>query len=427
MASNPDPVHVVIGHSKHPLSDRTLFSFPCVLMMLEGDPFQALLDGKVDALVIPAADLPYRLPARLEAAALITQTIIQDVDASHPLHDKSVIVVQHDRADLKVLFSLMDIRHTYGKVYLTGGGAGVRDYLTIRADALLRNADVIFYDDLIDTGLLDFYTAEKIFVGKRKGRHHADQDAINQQLYHAALKKQVVVRLKGGDPLIFGRGGEEMAYLMDRQIDVEIVAGVSAVQSAAASAGIPLTLRAVSGGVTLLSAHNALAGAADRTLVYYMCASRLKELQTTLIDEGIDPKMPVALVYKAGFIDESVTLISIDSMHLPEQVSPLLAIIGQTASLYRKRPKILFTGPAPCRCLLPGKIISMNSLKNSRKNFKDIDLFMFSGIAFTCPEEVEIISDIFGVVSSHLVLYAYGKYTAEKLWELGYNRTVLVL
>ena len=176
MVSNPDPVHVVIGHSKHPLPDRALFSFPCVLMLLEGNPFQAILDGKVDALVIPAADLPDRLPASLDVAALLTDTILPDVDATHPLHDKIAIVVQKDRADLKVLFAPLDIRQTYGKVYLTGAGAGGRDYLTIRADALLRNADVIFYDDLIDTGLLDFYTAEKIFVGKRKGRHHADQD-----------------------------------------------------------------------------------------------------------------------------------------------------------------------------------------------------------------------------------------------------------
>ena len=423
MASNPDPVHIVIGYSKHHLHDRALFSFPCVLMLLEGDPFQALLDGKVDALVIPAADLPDRLPASLDVAALITQTIIQDVDASHPLHDKSVIVVQNDRAELKVLFALLDIRQTYGKVYLTGAGAGGREYLTLRADALLRNADVIFYDDLIDTGLLDFYTAEKIFVGKRKGRHHADQDAINQQLYHAALKKQVVVRLKGGDPLIFGRGGEEMTYLQDRQIDVEIVAGVSAVQSAAASAGIPLTLRAVSGGVTLLSAHNALAGSTDPTLVYYMCASRLKELQSTLTAEGIDPQMPVALVYKAGFVDESVTLTSIDSMHLQEQASPLLAIIGRTASLYRRRPKILYTGTEPCRCLLPGKIVSLISLKNQANSYNDIDLSLFSGIAFTTPEQVDSFLEIFGQISSRLVLYAYGKATAEKLREKGYNAT----
>ena len=427
MASNPDPVHIVIGYRKHPLPDRVLFPFPFRLMSLEGDPLQPLLDGKVDALVIPAADLPDRLPASLDVAALITHTIIQDVDASHPLHDKSVIVVQTDRADLKVLFAPMDIRQTCGKVYLTGAGAGGREYLTLRADALLRNADVIFYDDLIDTDLLDFYTAEKIFVGKRKGRHHADQDTINQQLYLAALKKQVVVRLKGGDPLIFGRGGEEMAYLLDRQIDVEVVAGVSAVQSAAASAGIPLTLRAVSGGVTLLSAHNALAGAADRTLVYYMCASRLKELQSTLIAEGINSQMPVALVYKAGFVDETVTLTSIGSMHLQEHLSPLLAIIGRTASLYRRRPKILYTGTEPSRCLLPGKILPLISLKNQANSYNDIDLSLFSGIAFTTPEQVDSFLEIFAQISPRLVLYAYGKATVDKLRDHGYSATVLEL
>ena len=317
----------------------------------------------------------------------------------------------------------MDTRKTYGKVYLTGAGAGCRDYLTLRADALLQNADVIFYDDLIDTGLLDFYTAEKIFVGKRKGRHHADQEAINRQLYLAALKKQVVVRLKGGDPLIFGRGGEELAYLLDRQIDVEVVAGVSAVQSAAASAGIPLTLRAVSGGVTLLSAHNALAGSTDPTLVYYMCASRLKELQSTLIEKGIDPQTPVALIYKAGFTDEAVTLTSLTTMHLQEHVSPLLAIIGRTASLYRSRPKILYLGTEPCRCLLPGKIVPIISLKNQANSYNEIDLSLFSGIAFTTPEQVDSFLEIFGHLSSHLVLYAYGKPTADKLREKGYNAT----
>lgn len=216
-----------------------------------------------------------------------------------------------------------------------------------------------------------------------------------------------------------------MAYLLDRQIDVEIVAGVSAVQSAAASAGIPLTLRAVSGGVKLLSAHNALAGASDSTLVYYMCASRLKELQSTLIEEGINPKMPVALVYKAGFVDESVSLTSVDSMHLQEHVSPLLAIIGHTASLYRRRPKILYIGREPCRCLLPGKIVSLTSLKNSANRYNDINLSLFSGIAFTTPEQADSFYEIFGLVSSHLMMYAYGKETAAKLRKQGYKATLL--
>jgi siroheme synthase len=137
--------------------------------------------------------------------------------------------------------------------------------------------------------MLNGYDAEKVYVGKRKGHHHADQAAINSMLFLAATKKQIVVRLKGGDPFIFGRGGEEMSYLRDRHVDVEVVPGVSALQSAAASAGIPLTLRAVSGGVTLLSAHNALAGAGERTLVYYMCASRLTEPAVRLLTRVLLP------------------------------------------------------------------------------------------------------------------------------------------
>jgi uroporphyrin-III C-methyltransferase len=428
MTSYPDPVKIIIGHLYHGFPEKGyVFTFPHRLLSIDGDPLQALLDGKGDVAVIDCLNLPYNVPEGLDIAALVCHNVVQDSHVDNQLDSMSVLVVKKERADLKVLLSSLDIRHTYGKVYLTGAGAGGRDNLTLRADALLRNADVIFYDDLIDAGQLDFYGGEKIFVGKRKGRHHADQEAINRLLFRAAMKKQLVVRLKGGDPLIFGRGGEEMAYLMDRHIDVEVVAGVSAVQSAAASAGIPLTMRAVSGGLTLLSAHNALAGGSECTLVYYMCATRLNELRKTLIQEEKDPQMPVALVFKAGFIDETVSLTCIDSMHLVERASPLLAIIGRTASLYRTRLKILFTGPAPCRCLLPGKIISLNSVKNSVNSYKDIDLLKFSGIAFTHPEEVEIISDIFGIVSSHLVLYAYGKDTAEKLWELGYNSTVLVL
>ncbi|MEI8185303.1 MAG: uroporphyrinogen-III C-methyltransferase [Chlorobiaceae bacterium] len=425
MASNSDPLQIVIGHLMHPFPDSdSLFSFPCRWLSVHGDPLQALLEGKGDAVIIAGPDLPDRFPAGLDIVALVSQNLIQEIDSSHPLRNMSAIVAKKERADLKVLFSPIDIRQSYGKVYLTGAGAGGRDYLTLRADALLRNADVIFYDDLIDTGMLDCYEAEKIFVGKRKGRHHADQEAINSQLFLAAKKKQVVVRLKGGDPLIFGRGGEELAYLLDRHIDVEIVAGVSAVQNAAASAGIPLTLRAVSGGVTLLSAHNALAGSTDPTLAYYMCASRLKELQCTLIDNGTTPQMPVALVYKAGFADESITLTSVGSLHLPQLTSPLLAIIGPTASLYRMRSKILYTGTEPYRCLLPGKILSLISLKTQANSNNDIDLSPFSGIAFTTPEQVDSFLETFPQISSHLVLYAYGKTTAEKLRKNSYSATV---
>ena len=380
-----------------------------------------------DVAIYPASQLPNLLSDGLDIVAITPKSNLQH-GASDPQQAEMVaIVAKKERADLKVLYAPVDIRQRYGKVFLTGAGAGGRDSLTLRADALLRHAGVIMYDDLIDTGMLNGYNAEKVYVGKRKGHHHADQEAINRMLFMAAIKKQIVVRLKGGDPFIFGRGGEEMTYLRDRHVDVEIVPGVSAVQSAAASAGIPLTLRAVSGGVTLLSAHNALAGAGDLTLVYYMCASRLTELRRTLVEQGIAPSVPVALIYKAGFYDEAVTLTTVDSMHLQEHASPLLAIIGRTASLYRERPKILYTGDEPCRCLIPGKIVPLSAVKNTGKCVRDSDLSLFSAIAFTNPGDVESLLDLFGPLPSHLVLYAYGNVIAEQLRRQGYSSTVMEL
>ncbi len=380
-----------------------------------------------DVAIYPASQLPDLLSDGLAIVAITSKSALHDGASDDQPPEMIAIVAKKERADLKVLFAPIDIRQRYGKVYLTGAGTGGRDSLTLRADDLLRNAGVIIYDDLIDTEMLNGYDAEKVYVGKRKGHHHADQEAINRMLFMAAKKKQIVVRLKGGDPFIFGRGGEEMAYLRDRHVDVEVVPGVSAVQSAAASAGIPLTLRAVSGGVTLLSAHNALAGAGDRTLVYYMCASRLTELRRTLVDEGIALSVPVALIYKAGFFDEAVSLTTVDLMNLQEHASPLLAIIGRTASFYRERPKILYTGDEPCRCLIPGKIVHLRVLNNAGKRLRDGDISLFSAIAFTNPGKVASLLDLFGPLPSHLVLYAYGSVVAEQLRRQGYSATVMEL
>jgi uroporphyrin-III C-methyltransferase len=428
MALYPETLRIVVEYIDHHLPEQGCFFInPFCWIPIEVDPFQALLEGRGDAALFPAAAVSAVLPEELEIAAVVRKNAAECTSPDHPLQSMSAIVVRRERADLKVLFAPMDIRQSYGKVYLTGAGAGSREYLTLKADRLLVNAGVIFYDDLIDTELLEAYGAEKIYVGKRKGHHHAEQDSINRQLYRAATKKQIVVRLKGGDPLIFGRGGEEMAYLNDRHIDVEVVPGVSALQSAAASAGIPLTQRGVSGGVTLQSAHNVLAGGTPRTLVYFMCASRLSELQRMLLQDGIDPELPVALVYKAGFFDELVTITTVSAMNNVELVSPLLAIIGWTAALYRKRNKILHTGVEPYQCLLPGKIVPLAAVNSAFQGLCDVDLDLFSGIAFTDPEKIDDFLAAFGKLPAHLVLYADGQECAELLRAKGYGRVVMAL
>ncbi|WP_076790664.1 uroporphyrinogen-III C-methyltransferase [Chlorobium sp. KB01] len=426
MTPYPETLRPLLEHLDHSPAEPACFALdPFRLLPVDDDPLQALLDGCGDLLFMAAPELPDPLPEEFAVAALLSLRTVPDRDDAHPLHDMNVIVVRYERADLRVLFAPLDIRRGYGKVYLTGAGAGSRDYLTLKADTLLQRAGVIFYDDLIDTGLLDAYSAEKVYVGKRKGRHHADQDAINRQLYLAAAKQQIVVRLKGGDPLVFGRGGEELAYLCERQIDVEVVPGVSSMLSAAASAAIPLTQRGVSGGVTLQSAHNVLAGGTPRTLVYFMCASRLKELQSIVLHEGIEREMPVALIRKAGFYDESVTMTTVGVMHTVELDSPLLAIIGRTAALGRQRSKILHTGDDPYRCMLSGKIVPLGDITTGGNLLGAVDLSLFSGIVFTGAGKVEALLAAFGPLPSHLVLYAEGAESAEELRNWGYASRVM--
>jgi len=210
----------------------------------------ALIDQKkIDALVVATCALK-----RLGLAARITEVLPFE---THPLQGALAVVARDNRADLKMLFSAVDIRTTYGKVYLIGAGPGQREFLTIKADEVLQHADVIIYDDLIDTGLLDRYDGRKVYAGKRKGKHSLPQEEINKLLYQEALKRQLVARLKGGDPFIFGRGGEELCYLRERLIDVEVIPGITSALAAAASAQIPLTLRGVSRKVSFQSGHHA--------------------------------------------------------------------------------------------------------------------------------------------------------------------------
>ena len=136
--------------------------------------------------------------------------------ATHPLQGKLAVVCRADRADLRGLFSRLDVRRTYGKVWLVGAGPGSADLLTLRAQRVMARADVVYCDDLVDESLLSLCGGESIYVGKRKGRASHRQDAINEKLYYSALEGKTVVRLKGGDPSIFGRAGEELEFLRRR-------------------------------------------------------------------------------------------------------------------------------------------------------------------------------------------------------------------
>lgn len=197
-----------------------------------------------------------------------------------------------------------------GTVYLVGAGPGAPDLLTLRAARLLARADIVFHDALVPQEILFLaLKAKKIEVGKRSGRHSTAQLFINKRLVDAARKHQVVVRLKGGDPMLFGRAFEELAWLKQHRIRCEIVPGVTAALAATADLGVSLTARGLSRSVAFLTTRAAagerpndwvkVALAAD-TVVIYMGAGEAEAIAQALIGAGKPPATPVAIVEHAS-------------------------------------------------------------------------------------------------------------------------------
>jgi uroporphyrin-III C-methyltransferase/precorrin-2 dehydrogenase/sirohydrochlorin ferrochelatase len=239
-----------------------------------------------------------------------------------------------------------------GRVLLVGAGPGDPELLTMKAVRVLKAADVIFYDRLVGEGVLDHARreAELISVGKAKGAHSVPQDEINAALVERAKAGQTVVRLKGGDPFIFGRGGEELDALRTAGIVIEIIPGVTAGVAAAASLQIPLTHRDVSHTVTFVSGHEAggkapsfahldlaALAAGNNTLLVYMGVSTASVIAANLLEAGFRPELPVIGVENASRDDERrvATTIAVLAAR-PESLelkSPAVLIFGEVAGL----------------------------------------------------------------------------------------------
>jgi uroporphyrin-III C-methyltransferase/precorrin-2 dehydrogenase/sirohydrochlorin ferrochelatase len=241
---------------------------------------------------------------------------------------------------------------TGGRVLLVGAGPGDPELLTMKAVRALKAADVIFYDRLVGEGVLDHARreAELIPVGKAKGAHSVPQEEINALLIERALAGEIVVRLKGGDPFIFGRGGEELDALREAGIQIEIVPGVTAGIAAAASLQIPLTHREVSHTVTFVSGHEAggaepsfehldLAALAsgNNTLLVYMGVTTAGVIAKRLLEAGFRPGLPVIAVENASREDERRVRATIAEIaEAPERLglkSPAVLIFGEIAGL----------------------------------------------------------------------------------------------
>ncbi len=235
-----------------------------------------------------------------------------------------------------------------GRVILVGAGPGRADLLTIRAQQALGQADVILHDRLVPADILEVARrdAEFIDVGKRSGNHHETQAGIHDLMVEHARRGRVVVRLKGGDPFVFGRGGEELEHLRAHDIEYEVVPGVTAATACAAFAGIPLTHRDHSQALTLITGHTQLDGkdpawaelaGEGRTLAIYMGVKQAPVLRDKLLKAGLAPDLPVALVADGARDTQQVFHGSI--RHLPALAArapsgaPGLFIIGRVARL----------------------------------------------------------------------------------------------
>ncbi|HPI75338.1 MAG TPA: uroporphyrinogen-III C-methyltransferase, partial [bacterium] len=237
-----------------------------------------------------------------------------------------------------------------GKVTLVGAGPGDPGLITVRGLEAIKDADVIIYDYLANPALLKHAKekAEKIYVGKKGGAHTLRQDGINQLLYDKAASASHVVRLKGGDPYIFGRGSEEMSFLVQRGVEVEVVPGIPAALGAAAYAGIPLTDRRHTSTLAFVTGHEdpskddssidwSKISTAAGTLVFYMGVKNLTDIVSKLVGNGRSPQTPVSIVEWATMPKQRVvtgTLGDICAKAVSENVKPpALTIVGEANEL----------------------------------------------------------------------------------------------
>lgn len=309
---------------------------------------QQVKDGKYDAAIVATCALK-RLGMEDEIAEVLPFP-------THPLQGFLAITALKESQDLKQAFASKSILDKQGSVSLVGFGPGDPDLLTIKAAKAIDAADIIFYDDLIDDSYLADKKAEKIYVGKRAGYHHKEQADINRLLLEAAREGKNVVRLKGGDPMIFAHGSEEIEYLESNLIKVNVIPGITTASALAASQKISLTHRDFSSSVALVSGHTPQPVTPDaETLVYYMGAKQLQTIATQLIDkEGWAFNTPVLLTYNVSRPDEQTfetTLWNLRNGEMQNLPTPLIALIGYVAGLKHHQASdikpTLYTGTLP--------------------------------------------------------------------------------
>lgn len=304
-----------------------------------------VISGYIDALIVATCALK-----RLGLEQRIAEVLPFE---THPLQGNLAIVARENRTDLKILFAEKDIRRKYGNVTLVGFGPGNPDLLTLGGDNALTQADIILHDDLLEQNFLQKYKAEKVYVGKRKDRHSFEQGDINRLILDAACEGKQVVRLKGGDPMVFAHGGEEIEYLQSNFIEVTVIPGVSSGIAVSSLTKVPLTHRGVASSVAFVTGHsqNTKLPNAD-TVVIYMGGSNIRKTATQAIADGRDPQTPVMLAYNVSCPDQHEFFSTLGELSVSDTKypTPVIIVVGEVVSLRNNaeqavvKPNYLITG-----------------------------------------------------------------------------------
>ena len=347
--------------------DRPALSSFTVPAMVDRDPLVVAISSGGSAPVLARrlrARIETLLPARLGALVRLAESFREAVRATRPEETarrrfwedffdgpaaEAALAGRDSEArerSLELVNRARERGAAAGSVAIVGAGPGDPDLLTLRAAALLQRAEVIVYDKLVGPEILDRARrdAERIYVGKSRGHHAKTQDEINALLLELARAGHRVVRLKGGDPFVFGRGGEERDYLRRQGVDVQVVPGITAATACGASAGIPLTHRDHAAAVTFVTGQGK-AGEADldwaalaasrHTLVVYMGVATAPRTAERLIAHGLAPETPVAVVENGTRPEERIvtgTLGDMPRLVEAERVAaPAIIVIGEVA------------------------------------------------------------------------------------------------
>ena len=313
-------------------------------------------DGSVDALIVATCALD-----RLGLSHRATERL---PFKTHPLQGKLAVTGRH-----------------YGKVWLVGYGPGDPELITVKGQRLLKEADVVFYDDLSFVPVPVKVPVQKyIYVGKRSGRHSHSQEEINELMYQAATEGKTVVRLKGGDPMVFAHGREEIDYLQSRFVKVEVVPGISSGIALASLTQIPLTHRGLARSVAFVLGHakDIQTPTAD-TLIYYMGGAKVSEIAHSLIASGRSAETPVALVTNVSLPNQRTVFTSLGEMKWALfKATPVLIVVGEVVALEAKthKSRVYDTSSTSETPLI--KIEHLPFISNSNMDILEFDYIVFT-------------------------------------------------